>query len=393
MSIQSGGMPGQHVYWADINPECLGNVRWANVKRRRWIAVAALIMLIVAVYLLAWPVPIDPAAWSPPTPPQRTGVLSPNSRLAGIERLARGFGIGPEDIAVDSDGRLYSGYVDGRIVRLQPDGRAPEVFANTGGRPLGLDFDAAGNLIVADADKGLLSISTDGAIHVLATEEGGVRFGFTDDVCVADDGTVYFTDASYKFGRYQYMEDILEHRGNGRLLAYYPQDKRVVCLMRDLYFANGVAVSPDGTFVVVNETGKYRVMRYWLKGEQQGQSEVFAENLPGFPDNVSCNGRDSFWVALFAPRNPTLDATLPHPGLRKVVYRLPAFARPKAAHHAQVLELGLDGQIKRLLEDDSPACYAPITSVEERDGMLYLGSLEADSLGRIQLAEPAAAGK
>ncbi len=79
--------------------------------------------------------------------------------LIMVERLGVGAGVGPEDIAVDAQGRIYGGMEDGRILRFQADGSQPELFADTGGRPLGLHFDAAGNLVVADGNKGLLSIA------------------------------------------------------------------------------------------------------------------------------------------------------------------------------------------------------------------------------------------
>src|SRR6266550_6889202 len=119
----------------------------------------ALIAVALLLYLLVWPVAITPAAWTPPTAPDLAGPYAQNSRLAGIQRLETGGGFAPEDVALDSRGRIYAGMDNGRIVRLEPDGTQPEGFANTHGRPLGLIFDRADNLIVADADKGLLSIS------------------------------------------------------------------------------------------------------------------------------------------------------------------------------------------------------------------------------------------
>ena len=81
----------------------------------------------------------------------------------------------------------------------QADGSSPRTYTNTGGRPLGMDFAPAGDLIVADAVKGLLSVSRDGAVSVLATGEGGVPFRFTNDVDVGPDGVIYFSDASSKY--------------------------------------------------------------------------------------------------------------------------------------------------------------------------------------------------
>ena len=97
--------------------------------------VGALLLTIVGVvvlYLLFWPVTIDPQAWTPPEAPELTGVYEVNSRLIGVERLGEGAGVGPEDVAIDRQGRIYGGFEDGRVVRLQPDGTRPEVFTDTG---------------------------------------------------------------------------------------------------------------------------------------------------------------------------------------------------------------------------------------------------------------------
>src|SRR5436190_6680196 len=160
------------------------------------VRLAALILIVVALYLLLWPVPVSPVAWTPPPAPQLAGVFAPNNRLSGIQRLPTDGGFGPEDVALDSRGRIYTGMDNGRIVRLNANGSAPEGFANTHGRPLGLVFDRSDNLIVADAIKGLLSIAPDGSITVLSTQADGVSFGCTNDLDVAGDGTIYFTDAS-----------------------------------------------------------------------------------------------------------------------------------------------------------------------------------------------------
>ena len=345
------------------------------------IGLGAIVGLLL-IYLLFWPVAIDPAAWTPPEAPALTGVYEPNTRLASVERLGTGVGVGPEDVAVDEQGRIYSGMEDGRIMRFQPDGSQPEVFADTGGRPLGLHFDAAGTLVVGDALKGLLSIAPDGSITVLSTEQGGVPFRCTDDVDIATDGNIYFSDASFKFGLGGYTADLMEHRPNGRLLAYDPTTKATRLVLDNLYFANGVAVSPDQSFVLVVETGTYRVQRYWLTGPRQGESEVFIDNLPGFPDGISCNGKDIFWLALVSPRKPDVEAMLPLPFLRKIVMRLPEALIPAAENYGFVLGLDMEGRVVYNLQDPA-AAYAQITSVQEHEGMLYLGSLVEDAIGRL----------
>ena len=352
---------------------------------KRLALVILLIIVVALAYLLLAPVPIAPAAWTPPASPGLTGAYAQNTRLSTIQRLSLGDGHKPEDVALDTDGKIYSGFEDGRIIVLQPDGTQPRVFASTGGRPLGLIFDREGNLIVADAIKGLLSVNKAGEIKLLADEADGVKFGCLNDLDVAADGTIYFTEASNKFPMSQFTNDLLEHQPNGRLLALDPHSSQPRTLLRDIYFANGVAVSPDQTFVLVAETGKYRVRRVWLKEPKMGQGDIFIDNLPGFPDGISSNGRDRFWLAIVAPRQAVFDRMLPYPFVRKMVIRMPKFLQPAAQRYSFVLGLDPEGRVIENLQNGSPDCYSEIANVVERNGALYFGSIGEDTLGRYPL--------
>ena len=361
-------------------------------KAKRILRFIVLLLAIVVLYFLLWPVPISPVAWTPPTAPSLTGQYQQNSQLASTERLSlgtgnpkAGAGYGPEDVALDGDGRIYTGLDDGRIMRLQADGTRPELFANTGGRPLGLAFDRNGNLIVADAIKGLLSIARDATVSVLTTTADGVPFGCTNDLDIAADGTIYFTDATSKFPLTNFTADLLEHRGNGRFFAYDPKTKTTRTLLRDLCFANGVAVSPDQTYVLVVETGAYRIHRVWLAGPKQGQTDIFIDNLPGFPDGISSNRKDKFWLALVTPRDATLDKLLPHPFLRKVVARLPKLLQPAPKRYSFVLGLDTNGHVIDNLQDGSADCFAEIANAVEHNGALYFGSIGESTVGRYRL--------
>jgi sugar lactone lactonase YvrE len=351
---------------------------------RRVLVLALAVAVAAGAYLAAWPVPIEPVAWKAPAAPAAVGRYAPNDGLAAVEWLGRGIALGPEATAVDGGGRVYTGLRDGRILRLDPAKGTFEPVASTGGRPLGLAFDRAGNLIVCDAQKGLLSLSPSGDVTVLATEHGGIPFRFTNDVDVGADGTLYFTDASSRFGIDHVREDVLEHRGSGRLLAYHPETRTTELLLDGLQFANGVALGGDGSYLLVVETGAYRVRRYFIAGPKRGSSEVLLENLPGLPDNITWSrARRLFWLALYSPRVPALDQLSGLPWLRKVVLRLPGFVQPQPARHAWALGIDEQGEVVENLQDPSPQSFSPVTSVLEHDGVLYLGSLEREALGRI----------
>lgn len=347
----------------------------------------AAILLALVLYLALWPVPIDPVAWSPPADTTNTGPYARNERLDPIEALSLAGHVGPEDLAVDVDGRIYAATEHGVIVRLDADGKNPTAFADTGGRPLGIAFDPAGNLMVADAFRGLLEIDVAGAVTVLADDADGKPILYADDVDVAADGKVYFSDASTKFGAKQWggtmaasRLEIIEHRCTGRLLEYDPATRRARTLLGDLCFANGVAVAHDGSFVLVNDTAEYKVVRHHLSGPKAGERDLFAEALPGFPDNLSRGLDGTYWLALVTPRIPIVDRAAGSPFLRRLVMRLPQALQPQAVPFIHLVAFDGDG---RLLDDlQRPRADHIVTSVTETREHLYLGSLTSPMLQR-----------
>ncbi|MFT4047353.1 MAG: SMP-30/gluconolactonase/LRE family protein [Solimonas sp.] len=351
--------------------------------------VAALAVLFL--YLLFWPVPIEPRVWQPPLAPPEEAYPY-NDRLKGIERLARHAGRGPEGIALDAQGRLYAGYDDGRVMRFDGDGKHGELLANTGGRPLGISVGGKG-LFVADADKGLLQIGARGDIRVLSTAADGIPFKLTDDVAQSDaDPMLYFTDASARFGLRRLTADLLEHGDSGRVLRYDPATGETKTLIRGLHFANGIALGPGAAYLLVSETAEYRIWRYWLKGDRAGRKEVFIDNLPGFPDNLSIDDQEHVWLALYAPRDRTLDRLAARPALRKIAYRLLSFLRPKPERRSWVLVIDRDGKIARDAQyrgaPQNPKAalpYGPVTSVVQFGPMVYFGSLEETAIGRLTI--------
>lgn len=343
------------------------------------------LLLLSLAYLLFFPVKIEPAAWQSPENKGFTGQFAQNEVLASTEIRFEESCKECESVHVDEMGNVYGSSVTGNIW-LYDQGRGEgSVLVNTGGRPLGLQKDTLGNLLVVDSHKGLISVAPDGEIATLSTtSDDGIVFGFADDLEIAEDGIVYFSDASWKFAVEGYKLDLLEHRPNGRLLSYDPTTKETKTLLNDLYFANGIAVSHEQDFVLVNETGKYRVTRYWLKGEKAGTSDILIDNLPGFPDGISQGANGIFWVAIISPRDATLDATMPYPFVRKVIARLPEFLKPKPQNYACVLGINREGEVIHNFQDPNGK-FAQISCVTEQNGKLYFGSLGKNGVGVFDL--------
>jgi sugar lactone lactonase YvrE len=329
-----------------------------------------------------------PVAWQAPPPQPLRGPFRKNQVLACLQRLARVPGTtGPESLAIGHDNSLYSGFHDGRIVRFDMRGNMLKTVCNTGGRPLGLRFHPDGHLLVCDTQRGLLRVTLSGNVTVLVDRIEGHRFGFPDDLDVTCDGRfVYFTDASSKWGYERDIFDHIEHGGHGRLLCHDLLSGTTRVLMRGLCFANGVTLGADEAYVLVVETGSYRVHRYWLKGERAGTSDIFIDNLPGFPDNIRFNGRDRFWLAIPAKRNPILDALAPYPLLRFGLMQYARFLPLPVSHTAMALGVDLDGNIVANLQDHGRRSYHFITQVLEAGDYLYCSSLHQDTLARLPLS-------
>jgi streptogramin lyase len=114
---------------------------------RKLIYIILILFVLVSLYLLLWPVPIEPVAWSPPEATGFTGPYAENNLLAEAKLYPLAGGHGPEDTAFGPDGLVYTGLDDGSIIRFSPDNSSTiETMINTGGRPVGYDAKVIHNL-------------------------------------------------------------------------------------------------------------------------------------------------------------------------------------------------------------------------------------------------------
>jgi sugar lactone lactonase YvrE len=356
------------------------------------LAIVAVLVLLAA-YLTLWPVPIKPVSWNAPMPPGYVVPHAVNTKLANLKMISLGKEEGPEHIAIGKDGKLYTTVASGNILRMNPDGSAQEVFVNTGGRVLGFDFDASGNLIAADANKGLLSISPNRKITLLTNKINGDPIRYADAVVVAKSGKIYFSDASTRFAPKDWggtfeasVLDILEQASTGRVLEYEPAKKITRLVARGFSFANGVALSRDERNLFVNETGKYRVWKISVNARDldisnpSKLSKVLFTNLPGYPDNLMRGLNGKIWLGFVKPRNPTIDKLATKPFMRKLILRLPRAMWPVPKTYGHVIAFTENGKVVADLQDPNGA-YPETTAVTETADRLYIQSLHAKGLG------------
>ncbi|MEI6599012.1 MAG: SMP-30/gluconolactonase/LRE family protein [Comamonadaceae bacterium] len=354
------------------------------------------VLLALLAYLSLWPVPIEPVSWNAPAAPGYSGPHTPNRLLANLKMISLGSEEGPEHIVLARDGKLYTTVASGNILRMNPDGSAQEVFANTGGRVLGFDFDASGNLIAADAVKGLLAISPDKKISILADKVDGEAILYADAVIVASTGKMYVSDASARFAPAKWggtfeasILDILEQSSTGRILEYDPASKVTRVVAKGFSFANGVALSQDEKTLFVNETGKYRVWKISTQASKldvaqpSKEASVLFDNLPGYPDNLMRGTDGKIWLGFAKPRNPTIDKLANQPFMRKLTLRLPRSMWPIPKAYGHVMAFTEDGKVLADLQDPSGA-YPETTAVTETKDRLYIQSLHAKGMGWMQ---------
>lgn len=357
-----------------------------EVRNMLWFLGVVIVCLVA--YLALWPVSVRPVAWEAPENAGYTGDFTQNDRLATLELIDLDGRIGPEDADIGPDGLIYVATHDGEILRIEKDGRVTS-FAQTEGRPLGLEFAADGTLYVADAYRGLLAVDRKGQVTLLSNQvENGSPILYADDVDIGADGAIYFSDASTRFGAQENggtltasVLDLVEHSANSRILKFDPVSGKTTIFADGLTFANGVAANEASDAVFVVETGEYRVWRFPLDGSP---GQVILENLPGFPDNINNAPDGTFWVGLVSPRNAIMDKLSGHPLLRRVVMRLPDAMKPAPTRYGFILRMDAEGNVIETLQDPTGNYALTTGAVTLPDGRVAVTSLIEPHLGLLR---------
>lgn len=267
------------------------------------------------------------------------GELAPNGKLNGAERLFENLIHGPESLEY-VDGVLYTGVHGGLVLKIIDNKLIPFVKFGKScdgvyqehicGRPLGLHFDPNSKfLYVADAYYGLFKVNTTtGTTYQLVRPDTlieGKTPKLFNSVVVASDGSVYWTDSDTNFDLKNLVFSMLAD-GSGRLIRYNPKDETNTVLVDGIAFANGIVMAEDESFILIAETVKCRILRYYLKGPKKGTYDVFADGLPGSPDNLKRDEHGNFYLGIVIPKDAELTPAFvrnigKYPLLRKLIAR------------------------------------------------------------------------
>lgn len=316
-------------------------------------------------------------------------------KLRDAEILVAGQVDGPEDVLLDAAGNIYCGSRDGALYRVAaPDHAKAEILAKIGGRPLGLALDREGRIVACVAGMGLVRVSMDGRVELLTDQtersllsvQDDTTIRMADDLDIAPDGTIYFTDATKRYDIENWGLDLLEGRPNGRLLSYDPATCRTRTVCDNLIFPNGVCLTHDGRHLLVASTWACSILIFDLARLSAGP-RVFLSGLPGYPDNVNRASDGGYWVALAGMRNPVFDEAMRHPGLRRRMTRRvpPTNWLFGNLNIGGVLKVDGGGKVVDALWDAPDGPLYMITSMREHEGALYLGGVTNDKIGRLRI--------
>jgi ribose transport system permease protein len=334
----------------------------------------------------------------PSTQPDSGSPYAKNNKLSAAEGIGVGILDGPEDIILDDDDNLYCGSRHGDIIRFfPPDYTRHEIFVHIGGHTLGLAFDKDGSLLVCASGMGVFRVTRDRVVQKVSDETNrslwsvvdDSRMRLADDLDVAPDGRIFFSEATIRYDHQTWMMEALEGRRNGRIICYDPRRNGSRTVIPNLMFANGICMTHDGQSLLFAETFGCRISRYWFDGPKAGTVEPVIPDLPGLPDNINRASDGNFWCAMVGMRAPALDLALRMPDFRRhMIYRVaPDEWLFPQMNTGFVFKFDLQGRILDALWDLDGKKHPMITSIREHRGNLYLGGLLNNRIGKYKLPD------
>ncbi len=193
----------------------------------------------------------------------------------------------PECIAFDRAGNLWAGGEAGQIYRIPPDGKA-QLIATMGGFCAGLAFSPADELFVCNTNLGIVRVKASGDFSVFATHAGSHKLVCPNYGLFDSAGNYYITDS----GQWK--------NKNGFLIRYTP-DGHGEIIGGPFGYANGLALSADGSSLFMVESNTDSVLRFEIQSNgSPGPAEVYAAECGRFPDGLTLDADGNLYVCCYA---------------------------------------------------------------------------------------------
>jgi gluconolactonase len=136
----------------------------------------------------------------------------------------------------------------------------------------------------------VVRLEQNGELSVVAGQYEGKRFNAPNDVVVRRDGQVYFSDPA--------AAAVLEKRELDFNGVYHVSPDGKVSLVTKMTRPNGVALTPDGKTLYVDDTTDRKVLAFDLDEQGNTSNErVFLSGLDGFPDGLRVAANGNVYIA------------------------------------------------------------------------------------------------
>lgn len=362
-----------------------------------------------------------------PPPPAFSGVLAPNNALTRVTRIAHNAVLGPHSILV-AGSVVYTSLANGLVVALAPPTyttlhsrrkirpsdrfpgctpnylQEPALPSNLGetscGRPFGIRALSPTSLVVVVPDRGIYKWNSVTNVYEWLVDSyqlvDGVPIGFVNDVVVSSDLTLFFTSTSSLYMQGQAFEVFFTGENSGRVLMYrggpgVSRGGTVSTVIKNICMPTGLELAPDESYLLVAEGARAKIHRAWLGTAPGGPKlDVFAANLPGFPDKIRRSPRGTFWVAFSSIRSADKPSILDrfNADQRRNIYNTVQQEQVKKMipDYGLVLELDANGQILRSLHDPTGQVFRSVSQVTELNGWLYIGSSDTKYMGLLNVS-------
>jgi gluconolactonase len=222
--------------------------------------------------------------------------------LASVERLFTGcrWSEGPVWFG---DGRflLWSDIPNNRILRWEEETGQVSVFRKPSNNANGNTRDRQGRLVTCEHDsRRVTRTEYDGAITVLADSYGGRKLNSPNDVVVASDGAVWFTDPLFGIIGY-YEGHKAESENPPAVYRLDPKSGKLQVMADDIPGPNGLAFSPDEKtlYVVASRDEPTKTIRAYpvtAGGAKLGKGKVLIDaGAGGSPDGFRVDVDGNLW--------------------------------------------------------------------------------------------------
>jgi hypothetical protein len=281
--------------------------------------------------------------------PPLDGALSPNDRLDACKAIGDPLP-GLDDVVAAKDGAIYVS-AGKQVLKLSGNGFATrEVVAKFEGDAGGLALHPDGRLLVCVAGRGLAAIDpAKPSPRWLEAVDGRALAGLLS-VTAAPDGRIFAVEGATARLPDQWRHDLMEKRHNGRLITCAGDLGQARTLLSDLYYPYGVSLAADSK-LWFTESWAHRVSRMTIGTNGAASPEVVMQNLPGYPARLHGDGRDGFYLGIFARRTHLIEFVLKEDDFREeMMATMPPdfWVAPAYAATGDCLEPMQIGQVKAL---------------------------------------------